>query len=131
MPLAKLVGGAADLTAALAAEPNAQPAIFLVATERGGPAKFTGPPTIQNVDVQLSVVLMVRSAAQERRGEGAKLKATEVITQLRRSLIGWTPDEVFAALSFTASRDDRYEGGWYAGQQIFAASYRIQNQPTD
>ncbi|HEY0465998.1 MAG TPA: hypothetical protein VGC79_17420, partial [Polyangiaceae bacterium] len=121
----------ADLDSALATPPNTSPALFVLATERGGPIKYTGPMTIQDADVQLSIVLMVRSAADERHGAGAKREARLVIAQLRRALIGWTPDEAFAPLAFYAGRDDRYSAGWYAGQQIFASGYRIQNQPTD
>lgn len=126
--LAKVVGIAADLDAALESPPNASPALYVLADERGGPVKYGGPVVVQNVDVQLKVVLLVRNVREERTGAGARRLADQVITQIRAALVGWAPSEAMNALSFIAGRDDRFRAGWYAGQQIFRTDYRIQNQ---
>ena len=128
VPLAKLFGTAADLDAALENPPNASPALYVLVEERGGTEKYSGPMTVQNADVQVKVVLLVRNVTGERLGTGARQKADEVIAQLRAALIGWSPSPDFNALTFSAGRDDRYRAGWYAGQQIFRSDYRIQNQ---
>lgn len=130
VPLAKVVGTAADLDAALENPPDANPALYVIVEERGGPEKFSGPMTVQNADVQVKVVLLVRNFTGERLGTGARKKADELITQIRAALIGWAPSSEFNALTFSAGRDDRYRAGWYAGQQIFRSDYRIQNQAT-
>jgi len=126
--LAKVIGTAADLDAAVEVPPNAQPALYVLMDERGGPNKYSGAVTIQNVDVSLKIVRLVRSAAGEKRGSGAREKADELTAQLRAALIGWTPGSAFEAITFSASRDDRYRAGWLAGQEHFQTSYRIQHE---
>lgn len=129
--LAEIVDGAAALQAVLDSPPDKSPALYITSSETGGPEKYSGSPVIQDASVQLFVMLLVRSAKRERLGQGAKEKATDVIKQLRETLIGWTPHEAFTPLTFNAKRDERYAAGWYAGQHIFVSGYRIQNQPTD
>ncbi len=130
VPLAKIVGDAADLEAALESQPNASPAIYVVRSENGSPAKYSGQVTIQNVGVQLTVALLVRSSAGERMGSGARVLFDQVAEQLRVALVGWTPDDAFVPITFLASRDDRFKTPWKAGQEIFQTNYRLQNQPT-
>lgn len=124
--LAKLVGAAADLDTALDSPPTTTPAVYVVTDERGGPVKYTGPVVIQNVDVQIKVVIFVRNVREERLGVGARKLADQVIEQVRDALIGWVPCDAMSALHFAAGRDDRYKGGFYAGQQVFRTEYRIQ-----
>jgi len=128
VPLAKSIGTAADLHTALDVPPNTSPALYVLAEERGGPGKYSGPATIQNVDVLLKVVRLVRSASGEKHGRGAREKADQIAAQIRTALIGWTPDAAFEAITFNAGRDDSYHGGWLAGQELFRTSYRIQTE---
>lgn len=129
VPAAKTVGLVADLNAALNTPPNAQPALYVLCSERGGPAKYTGPGClIQNCQVQITVVLLVRHASNERTGSGARSRANEVLAQVRSALIGWTPDDAYNALTFRSGRDDHYQAGWYAGQEVYDTDYRIQTE---
>lgn len=133
VPRAKVVGTVADLTTALNPEtpPNASPALYVVINERGKPIKYTGPGVVvQDCEVTVGVVLLVRNAQGERLGTGARTLADLVITDIRAALLGWTPTDAFNALSFLAGRDDSYRTGWYAGQQMFRTDYRMQQQVT-
>jgi len=125
---AKSIGTAADLHTALDVPPNTSPALYVLAEERGSPAKYSGQATIQNVDVVLKIVRLVRSASGEKHGRGAREKADALAGQIRAALIGWTPGDAFEAITFQAGRDDRYRGGWLAGQEIFRTSYRIHTE---
>lgn len=127
VPDARLIGTAADLRTAVESQPNASPALYVLVSERGGEIKYSGPPTLQNVDVQITVVLLVRHAGGETTGRGARATADGVIAQIRRALLGWAPQDGFAGLSFNAGRDDSYRAGWYAGQEIYTTQYRMQN----
>ncbi|MDO5625013.1 MAG: hypothetical protein Q4G71_10015 [Pseudomonadota bacterium] len=126
-PKARLVGSAADLDTALRTPPNTSPAVFLLTQERGGQEKYSGATAIQNVSVDVTVVVLVRNVAGTH-GTAARGEADALIAELRAALVGWTPDEAFNALTFSAGRDDRYAAGWYAGQQIFKTDYRLRNE---
>lgn len=131
VPLARLVGDAAGLDAALRTPPNTAPAIFVLRDERGGAEKYSGGGTsIQNIDVTLRIALLVRNVSGEQRGTGARALADQVAAQLRAALCGWTPDASFNAITFVASRNDRYLAGWLADQEQFRTDYRLQNQVT-
>lgn len=128
VPMLELVGNAADLRTALDAKPNKMPAAYLVAEERGGQIKHTGPVAQQNVDVTLQVVLFVRNAGGERAGTGARAEMDALITQVRGALFGWTPGAAYNALSFVAGKDDLYGSGVLVSQQIFRTDYRLSQQ---
>jgi len=128
VPLAKIIGTAADLEAAVDVPPNAQPAVYVLMDERGGQSKYSGQATIQNVDVTVKIIRLVRSVAGEKRGSGAREKADELTAQIRAALIGWTPGSAFQALTLMSGRDDRYRAGWLAGQEHFQTSYRIHTE---
>jgi len=128
VPLAKSIGTAADLYTALDVPPNTNPALYVLIEERGGDAKYSGQATIQNVDVLLKVVRLVRSASGEKHGRGAREKADALAGQIRAALIGWTPDAAFEAITFQSGRDDSYRGGWLAGQELLRTSYRIHTE---
>jgi len=128
VPLAKSIGTAADLHVALDVPPTANPALYVLAEERGGPGKYSGPATIQNVDVTLKIVRLVRSASGQKHGRGAREQADQIAGQIRTALIGWTPGDAFEAITFQAGRDDSYRGGWLAGQELFRTSYRIHTE---
>ncbi|MCR6661828.1 MAG: hypothetical protein NVV60_01440 [Luteimonas sp.] len=130
VPLAKIIGNAADLDTALQAQPNTSPALYVVIEERGSPPKYTGNVVIQNMDVMVKVITLVRNASGERLGTGARKAADDVIAETRNGLIGWTPADAFNALYFVAGRDDRFHGSWLTSQQIFRTDYRIQKQAT-
>ena len=129
VPLAKAVGAAADLQAVLKTPPNVKVALYVLAFDRGGEIKYSGPNvSVQNVNTQLQVVLLVRHSAGERVGAGARKLADDVIAQVRGALVGWAPADAFEAISFRAGRDDNYLAGWYAGQQVFDTAFRIHNE---
>jgi len=128
VPLAKVIGTAADLDSAVEIPPNANPALYVLTEERGGEGKYSGPVTIQNVEVILKVVRLVRSASGEKHGRGARKKTDEIAGQIRAALIGWTPGDAFEAITFQSGRDDQYRSGWLAGQELFRTQYRIQHQ---
>jgi len=128
VPLAKSIGTAADLHTALETPPNAQPALYVLAEERGSPAKYSGQATIQNVDVILKIVRLVRSASGQKHGRGARELADQIAGEIRAALIGWTPGDAFEAITFQSGRDDSYRSGWLAGQELFRTSYRIHTE---
>lgn len=129
VPLAKSVGTAADLQTALKTAPSVKVALYVLGFDRGGPVKYSGPGvSIQNVATQLQVVLLVKHASGERLGTGARQLADQVIAQIRAALIGWVPADAFEPISFRAGRDDSYQAGWYAGQQVFDSGFRIHNE---
>ncbi|RPE81844.1 phage tail terminator protein [Vulcaniibacterium tengchongense] len=129
-PLLKLVGDAADLQAAFDATPVRAPAAYVLCEERGGAIKYTGPVTIQDVEVALQLVLFVRNATKERTGAGARRAMDEVIGQCRAALLGWAPGDSYDALSFWSGRDERYSGSWLVAQQVYRGGYRISHQVT-
>lgn len=123
------VGGAADLQTAIDQSPHAAVAAYVTTAELGGRAKYTGPLTIQNADVTIRVVLMVRNHGGERAGTGAREQMDlEVIPAVRRALIGWTPQDAFDSMHFQAGRDEAFRAGTLVTQQVFGSSYRIQQQ---
>ncbi len=129
-PILKIVDGAAGLAAALASPPNSAPAAYVLKGERGGQVKYLGPVAQQNVEVSLQVVLFVRSAANERAGAGAELLMTQVETEVRAALFGWSPGDAFGQIAFQAQRQEPYAAGWLARQLVFTSDYRMSQQVT-
>lgn len=125
-----LVGDAADLDTALDQQPAKDCAAYVTSAEIGGRPRYTGDQHIQNVDVTLRVVLMVRNFSGQGSGSGARRQMDEqVIPGVRKALIGWTPVDAFDALSFQAGRDEKYRAGWLVNQQVFVTNYRTQHTP--
>lgn len=127
-PALKLVGDAADLATALAQAPRVVPAAFVTSAELGRPVKYTGPSPQQNCDVTLRVVLFVKHYGAQDTGSGARREMdSEVIPQIRAALFGWTPDDAFNSLHFSAGRDENYHAGCLVSQQVFGTDYRMKN----
>lgn len=129
-PILKIVDGAAGLAAALASPPNNAPAAYVLKTERGDKVKYMGPVAQQNVDVNVQVVLFVRSAAGERTGAGAEVLMTQVESEVKAALFGWSPTDAFGQLWFQAQRPEPYAAGWLVRQLIFGTDYRMSQQVT-
>lgn len=127
-PVLKLVDTAADLRTALDQRPNRSPAAFVLSAERGGQLKYSGPTSVQNVEVDLQLVLFVSSAKREGTGAGARELMDQVLRETREALFGWAPSGAFEALTFRASRDELYGGGWLIAQQVFRTGYRMSHQ---
>ncbi|WP_411832323.1 hypothetical protein [Pseudoxanthomonas mexicana] len=126
--LRNAVGNAADLRTALQSKPRTSPAAYLQAEERGGPVKYSGPVTVQDVSVSLQLVLFFRSAKGEGDGAGAREGMDVLIAATRAALVGWSPGDAFQALYFQAGRDEYFDCGWLVSQQIYQTGYRIQHQ---
>lgn len=129
-PILKIVGGVADLRTALESQPRNAPAAYLLSEERGGPVKYMGVVAQQNVGVTIQVVLLVRSAAGENVGTGARDLMTQVEAEVKAALFGWSPDDKFGQLSFQAGRPEPFSAGWLARQLIFLTDYRMSQQVT-
>lgn len=127
-PVLKLVESVADLRTALDQRPNKAPAAYVLSAERGGQIKYTGPVAMQNVEVDLQLVLFVSSSRSEGTGAGARELMDQVLQQTRQALFGWAPSDAFEALTFRASRDELYGGGWLVAQQVFRSGYRMSQQ---
>ena len=111
--------------------PAKECAAYVTAAEMGGRARYTGDQHIQNVDVTLRVVLMVRNYSGQASGSGARRQMDEqVIPGVREALVGWTPVDAVDALSFQAGRDEKFRAGWLVSQQVFVTNYRMQHTPT-
>ena len=78
----------------------------------------------------LGGVLFVRSAANERAGAGAELLMTQVETEVRAALFGWSPGDAFGQIAFQAQRQEPYAAGWLARQLVFTSDYRMSQQVT-
>lgn len=127
-PILKIVADAAGLAAALASNPRNAPAAYVLTEERGGAVKYMGTVAHQNVGVSVQVVLFVRSAAEENTGAGARELTTQVVTQVKAALFGWSPGDAFGQLAFQAERNEPYAAGWLVRQLIFASDYRMSQQ---
>ena len=127
VPTLKLAGNSADLRTALKTAPNAVPAAYVLAEEKGDKPNFgTGGVTIQSVIVAVQVVLFVRNFAQELVGSAARREMDELIAAVRIALVGWKPTDKFMQLSFQAARDESYDAGLLVCQEIYRSQYRIQ-----
>lgn len=123
------VGDAADLATALAQQPNRDVAAFVTLAEVAKPPQLSGPMTLQQIAVTIRVVLFVRTAADADTGAAARLQMdSEVIPQIRRALIGWTPDDAIESIYLQAGRDEGFKAGSLCVQEIFNTSYRLTNQ---
>lgn len=123
------VGSAADLETALEQKPTLDAVAFVTAAELGRKPKYTGPLYIQDCDVTVRVVLMVRNYAGQAAGTGAREQMDlEVIPAVRAALLGWTPSDVYDGLNFQAGRDERFASGFLTTQQVFGTSYRMQQE---
>lgn len=128
----RLVGSAADLRAALEAKPNASPAAYVLSEERSAPpAGASNGVLLQMCTATVQVVLFVRNAANEGRGEGARAQMDLLIAEVRGALLKWSPDgsRYFHGLSHVASRDESYSAGWLVSQEIFQTRYPIEVRP--
>lgn len=127
-----VIGAAADLRAALDDKPRASPALFVIKEERSNaPAGASNGVLAQMCQVTLQVVLFVRNASGERRGEGAREQMDALIHAVRDALLAWSPDNArfFHGLHHVASRDESYAGGWLVAQEIFQTRYPIEVRP--
>lgn len=128
-PRFEIVGTAADLRTALEAKPRRTPAVYVVAQERGGTVKYSGPTVVhQDINVALQAVLFVRNAGGADVGEGAAAEMAACIGELRAAWIGWAPDDRGDAVTFQAGRDESYSGGHLVRQEVFATAYRLAHE---
>lgn len=123
------VGSAADLQTALEQKPTLDCVAFVTSAELGRKPKYTGPLYVQDVDVTLRVVLMVRNYSGQAAGTGARDQMDQtVVPAVRAALLGWTPVDEFEGLTFQAGRDERFDAGFLTTQQVFGTSYRMQQK---
>lgn len=126
VPRLRLVGGAADLATAAKTAPKAAPAAFVVASETAqAPAGATSGQLIQRVEVSIHVVLVVRNVAGQDTGAKARAEMDALVTDVRRALIGWSPAGEIEPLSLRAARDEAYELGQLAVQEVYRSHYRL------
>ena len=128
----RLIGTAADLRSAIEDKPRAVPAAFVLKEERSGPPSGSSNGVlVQMCQATVQVVLFVRNASGERRGEGAREEMDALIASVRAALLKWSPDNsrFFHGLSHLASRDESYSGGWLVAQEIFQTRYPIEVRP--
>lgn len=128
----RLIGTAADLRSAIEDKPRAVPAAFVLKEERSGPPSGSSNGVlVQMCQATVQVVLFVRNASGERRGEGAREEMDALIASVRAALLKWSPDSTrfFHGLSHLASRDESYSGGWLVAQEIFQTRYPIEVRP--
>lgn len=123
----RLVGASADLDTATQQEPAAVPAAFVLATERGDkPVGASSGVLVQNVQVAISVVLMIRNFRNTNTGSDARAEMDQLQAAVRAALLNWTPGIAYRPLSFQANRDEFYKAGLLVTQEIYRTDYRIE-----
>lgn len=126
VPRLRLVGGAADLATARGTAPKAVPAAFVVASESAQPpAGATSGQLIQRVEVALNIVLFVRNVAGQGLGAAARAEMDALVTDVRGTLVGWSPGQEFDPLSLRAARDEDYALGQLVVQEVYRTYYRL------
>lgn len=125
----KFVGLSMDLSAALATPPRTAPAVYVIASTKGGGIKYAGPPLQQERETSLVLVVWVRN-----HGEAAKVRAEmdAVLAAIDRRFAAWSPgNPPYGDLTFVASRDEFSHAQYLVVQTIYASSWNFsaQRQP--
>lgn len=87
----RLIGGTADLEAAKGVTMTAPAAFVALATERAEKRQGASTQSIQAVDAQFSVLLVVRDYQASKRGAAKAATLAAHIAAVRARLLGWTP----------------------------------------
>lgn len=123
----RLVGAAADLDAAIGSSPKAVPAAFVLASERGQkPAGASGGVLMQQIDVAVQVVLMVRNLRDSATGSQARADMDAITDAADAALLNWPPSIEHDPFWFDAGRDERFDGGLLVHQRIYRTRRRNQ-----
>ena len=128
VPELRSMDGAAGLLAAEKQLPVRMPAAYVIASEKGHPAKgFSGGGLVQDVDVALVVVLYVSNAARASTGSAAQADLDALTGKVRAALVNWKPMQHSGgtALHFLASDGEAFQAGAVQGQSAFGCTYRI------
>lgn len=88
VPALKLVGGAADLQAAVEVNPPATPAVFVIPVEDSPGARFAADVTMQRVTTVVGLVLVVKNLA-DKHGAAAATDMEALRQAVRDQVYGW------------------------------------------
>lgn len=92
VPALRLVGGAADFSAASEASAVVTPACFvLLATETAKPQSGAATVAVQAITARINVVLASRNYRAAERGAQSSAELSELIAAVRTVLLGKTP----------------------------------------
>ena len=128
VPELKIVSGAADLGTALAQQPPAVPAAYVLCEDTSREAHgYTDDTLAQDTRVVVQVVLFVRNAAQQNVGTAAERDMAALATKVRLALLNWspTPGEILSLQSL-AGRNESFKGAMLCRQEIFRSGYTIE-----
>lgn len=91
VPALKLVGGVASFQGASESNPPALPAAFVFTVDESADENGLDVPMIQQVEVTLAVILVVRNVV-DARGAAAGTDMETLRDAVLAALLGWTPD---------------------------------------
>ncbi|QHB72925.1 hypothetical protein [Stenotrophomonas sp. 364] len=126
----ELVGDAAGLADALAAQPAVDAAAYVTATEQSRHLFYSGAAPLQHCDVELLVVIFVRVRPASVEGPTARQRMdADLIPAVRLALLGWAPEDTQEPLTLLSAREASQSGQWLVSHQTFASSYRMTPPP--
>lgn len=127
VPEIRLWGNSADLQSALAAQPRAFPALFVVSSVRADDAKGVTGGLVQQAYHTVNLVLFVQNLAQDDKGAALALTEMEaLLRKVRAAALNWSPDTEFYPLTFQSGRPESFKGGQLVWQDVLRSTSRIE-----
>jgi hypothetical protein len=128
VPDLKFISGAADLATAIAQQPPAVPAAYVLSEDTSREAHgYTDDTLAQDSRAVVQVVLFVRNYSRENTGAAAERDMTALATKVRLALLNWSPvpGEILSLQSL-AGRNESFKGANLCRQEIFRSGYTIE-----
>lgn len=130
VPALKLISGAGDLGTAIASQPSAVPAAYVLTEETGSRLNDYSSRLRQHLSVAVKVVLWVRHSGTAATGARAVAAMTALEADVRAALLGYVPSGISCTpLAVTRSGNDQYHGNHLVHQVLFESDYVIESTP--
>jgi hypothetical protein len=127
-PVFRIVGGAAEF-AALAGEPKATPAAYVLVEEEQSEdnARMTGP-VLQRVEADVAVIIVTRNVA-DNSGAAAAEEIETLKAKVRGALMGFVPSsEGSDPITHVSGNLLKAKSGNVWQRELFAAAYYLEEQ---
>ncbi|RWN30124.1 MAG: hypothetical protein EOR97_17275 [Mesorhizobium sp.] len=128
-PVFRIVGGAAEF-AALAGEPKATPAAYVLVEEEQSEdnARMTGP-VLQRVEADVAVIIVTRNVS-DNTGAAAAEEIETLKAKVRGALMGFVPaGDGSDPITHVSGSLLKAKSGNVWQRELFAAAYYLEEQP--
>lgn len=130
VPVLRVVAGAAELSAAAEGSKGLQtPCAFVtLSAEQTGDQRGMASAFVQNVQVSVSVMVVVRNYARANLGAAAGADLLPVLSAIRTALLGWKPASADDVMNLSAGRVFDFDTGTLWWEDVYRTRYTIAKQ---